>query len=80
LFRLPDSPLCLEKFFESPPVIPEDCSQVGHECTLEKIINESKESRNRNLMQLLEQFLELVSVFKEASKNFIIIFLLKCAG
>jgi hypothetical protein len=34
-----------------------------------------KESLNRNLTRLSEQLLELVSVFKEASKNFILIFL-----
>jgi hypothetical protein len=34
-----------------------------------------KESLNRNLMCLTEQLSELVSVFKEASKNFILIFL-----
>ncbi len=32
----------------------------------------AKESWNRNLMRLLEQFLELVRVFIEASKNFIV--------
>jgi hypothetical protein len=35
----------------------------------------AKESRNRNLMLLTEQFLELVNVFKEAIKNFILIVL-----
>jgi hypothetical protein len=35
----------------------------------------AKESQNRNLIRLSEQLLELVSVFKEASKNFILIFL-----
>ncbi len=32
------------------------------------------ENMNRILMRLSEQLLELVSVFKEASKNFILIF------
>jgi hypothetical protein len=36
----------------------------------------AKERRNRNLMQLTGQFLELVSVLKEARKNFVLIFLL----
>jgi hypothetical protein len=36
----------------------------------------AKESLNRSLMQLTEQFLELGSGFKGASKNFILIFLL----
>jgi hypothetical protein len=31
----------------------------------------ANESPNRNLMSLSEQLLELVNVFKEASKNFI---------
>jgi hypothetical protein len=34
----------------------------------------AKESCNRYLMRLSEQFLELVIVFKEASENFIIIY------
>jgi hypothetical protein len=34
----------------------------------------AKESLNRNLMRLSEQLLEFVSDFKEASKNFILIF------
>jgi hypothetical protein len=40
----------------------------------------AKESLKRNLMRLLEQLLELVSVFKELSKNFISIFLENSAG
>jgi hypothetical protein len=35
----------------------------------------AKESRKRNLMGRSEQFLELESVFKEASKNFTLLFL-----
>jgi hypothetical protein len=31
----------------------------------------AKESRNRNMMRLSEQSLELVSFFKEARRNFI---------
>ncbi len=38
-----------------------------------------KESRKRNLIQLLEQSIELLSVFTEASRNLIIIFLLNQA-
>jgi hypothetical protein len=34
----------------------------------------AKESCNRYLMRLSEQFLELVIVFKEASENFILIY------
>jgi hypothetical protein len=34
----------------------------------------AKKSRNINLMWLSEQFLELLSVFKEVSKNFVLIF------
>jgi hypothetical protein len=44
---------------------------------LEKIEMREKESGNRNLMQLLEQSIELVSVFKEATRNFIFISLFK---
>jgi hypothetical protein len=35
----------------------------------------AKESRTGNVMRLSVQFLELVNVFKEASRNFIFIFL-----
>jgi hypothetical protein len=35
----------------------------------------AKESRNRNMMRLPEQSLELVSIFKEARRNFIFNFL-----
>jgi hypothetical protein len=46
------------------------------ECTLEKIDQiRAKESLNRDLMRLSEQLSELVSVFKEASKNCTLIFL-----
>jgi hypothetical protein len=38
--------------------------------------NVAKESLNRNLMRLLKQSLEIVSVFKELSNNFVFIFLL----
>jgi hypothetical protein len=41
---------------------------AGHECKLEKIDAAS------------EQFLELLKVFREASRNFIFIFLLNKAG
>jgi hypothetical protein len=37
----------------------------------------ANESLNKNLMRLSEQLLESVSVFNEASKNLIFIFLLK---
>jgi hypothetical protein len=37
----------------------------GYEC------NGSKGKKDRNLKRISEQFLELVSAFKEASKNFI---------
>jgi hypothetical protein len=40
----------------------------------------AKQSQNRNVMGLSEQSLELVSVFKEAGRNFIVIFLLNTAG
>jgi hypothetical protein len=49
---------------------PKTVLKACQECTLEKIDQEAKESRNINLMWLLEQFLELASVFKEASRNF----------
>jgi hypothetical protein len=53
--------------------------KASHECTLEISNNQTiraRESRNRNLMLLSEQFIELVSVFTEASKSFILILLL----
>jgi len=51
--------------------------KAGHKCTLEKNRSmKAKESRSRNLMRLSEQFLESISVFKEASRNFLSIFLL----
>jgi hypothetical protein len=40
----------------------------------------AKESQNRNLVWLSEIILGLVSVFKEASRNFIFIFLFNKAG
>ncbi len=39
-----------------------------------KLTNESQGKLNRYLMRLLEQFLELVMVFKEASETFILIY------
>jgi hypothetical protein len=36
----------------------------------------AKERQNRNLTRLLGQFLELVSVFEEASRTFILVFIL----
>jgi hypothetical protein len=39
--------------------------------------NENKGKAKKKVMQLLEQSLEFVSVFKEASRNFICIILLK---
>jgi hypothetical protein len=38
------------------------------------------ESPNRTLMRLSEHFLKLVSVFKEARKNFKLVFFLKYRG
>ncbi len=40
-----------------------------------KLTNEREGKLNRNLMQLSEQSLELISVLKESSRNFAIIFL-----
>jgi hypothetical protein len=55
--------------------------KAGYECTQEKNRPmRANESRNRNLMPLSEQIFELVSAFKEASKNFILIFVLNLAG
>jgi hypothetical protein len=48
--------------------------------TGENSLMSAEESQRRNLLRLSEQFLELVSVFKEASKNFILIFLLNKTG
>jgi hypothetical protein len=39
-----------------------------------------KENRNRNLKRLSEQSLELLSVFKKASRNYMLIFLFTKAG
>jgi hypothetical protein len=50
--------------------------KAGYVCALKNWPMRAKESLNRNLMRLSEQLLELVSVFKEASKNFILIFFL----
>jgi hypothetical protein len=50
--------------------------KAGYECTVEKSTNESKGKLEQRVMRLTEQFLEIVSVFKEASKKFILIFLL----
>ncbi len=61
----------------NPPGVLKMVPKAGYKCTLEKIDQmRAKESRDSNLMWLSEQFLELVSAFKEASKNFILIFLL----
>jgi hypothetical protein len=54
--------------------------KAGYEYTLEKSTNESKGKMEQNWMWLSKQFLELVNIFKEASKNFIFIFLLNKAG
>ncbi len=35
----------------------------------------AKDNLNKNMMRLSEQLLQLISIFKEASKNFILIFL-----
>jgi hypothetical protein len=45
-----------------------------------KSTNESKRKPEQNLMRVLEQFLELVSGFKEACRNFIFIFHFNKAG
>jgi hypothetical protein len=42
--------------------------------------NDSKGKPNRNFMRLLEIFLKLVNVFKEASKDLILIFLWNKTG
>jgi hypothetical protein len=44
------------------------------QCTEDNRPMRARESRNINLMLLSEQVLELVSVFKEASRNFLFIF------
>jgi hypothetical protein len=49
----------------------------GRECTLKKIDQrEQRKARTEKFIQLSEQFLEIVSVFKEAGRNVIFIFLL----
>jgi hypothetical protein len=48
--------------------------KAGHESTQKKVDQGVMESPNINLMWLLERFLELVSAFKEASKNFYVYF------
>ncbi len=58
--------------------------KAGYECTVQYTVKNrpmrAKESQDRNLMQLSEQYLELKSIFKEANKNLIFIFLLHKAG
>jgi hypothetical protein len=46
--------------------------KAGCECTLEKVTNESKGKHEQKFNA--EQLLEFLSDFKEASKNFILIF------
>jgi hypothetical protein len=49
--------------------------KAGYECTLEKTDHESKGKPEQKFEAAFGTLLELVSVFKEASKNFILIFL-----
>ncbi len=54
---------------------------AGHERTQEKNrLMKVKERHNRNMIWFSDQFLELVSVSKEASRNFLLVFLLNKAG
>jgi hypothetical protein len=46
----------------------------------ENLLMKTRERQNINLMGLSEQFLELVSIFKEESRNFTLIFLVNKAG
>ncbi len=52
--------------------------KAGHKCTLKKI--DEWERRRKSYMRLLEHSLQLVNVFKEASRNFIFIFVFTKAG
>jgi hypothetical protein len=65
------------KIVRKPPVI----LSAGHGCTLEKNPPmRVKDCWNINCILLTEQFLKLISVFKEASRNLAFIFLLNTAG
>jgi hypothetical protein len=67
--------------FQNPPGILKIVPKAGRECTQEKIdhgrffpvyiCNESKGKPEQKSVQLSEIFLEIVSVFKEASKKFL---------
>jgi hypothetical protein len=52
--------------------------KAGYLCALEKLANESNGKPERNCMRLLEQLLELVSVFKEVRKKLHIFLLELC--
>ncbi len=67
----------LPSFVRYPPVTLKIVPNACYKCTLEKIDQwEQRKSGTEILMRLSEQLLELVSAFKEARKNFKLIFLL----
>ncbi len=55
-------------------------TKAGYECTLKKVTNESEGKPKKKCNVAFGKIKKLVSVFKEASKNFVYIFLLIKAG
>jgi|LakMenEpi03Aug12_release.lakeMendotaPanAssembly.Ray.scaffolds.fasta_scaffold1471061_1 hypothetical protein len=68
------------KVVQKAPVILKTAAKAGHECTWKKWTHESKGKPNRNFMRLSEKIVKLVNVFKEASKDLILIFLCNKSG
>ncbi len=64
---------CLKKLFRNPPVILKIVPKASY-VPLKKSTTESKGKPEHKFYAASGQFLEIVSVFKEAIKNFILIF------
>jgi hypothetical protein len=58
-----------------PPLILKIVPKAGHEYMPEKVDYEKEGNPEKNLIRISDHSLELVSAFKEASKNFTFIFL-----
>jgi hypothetical protein len=62
--------------FRIPPGILKIVPKAGYECILQKSANESKGKPEKKFDVAFGTIFESVSVFKEATKNFILFFLL----
>jgi hypothetical protein len=74
LFRLSYSRLCRYKLFRNPPAILKIVPKASYECSLKKLTIESKGKPEQKFDAAFGKLSELVSVFKEAIKNFTLIF------